>query len=120
MEKLCRIRDIQRSVIAFEQQFEKQYGISLNEGMLLCSLIKQEQLTSGELGELLGLTSSNMSKVIASAEKKELIERFICKEDKRQMRFSLTDKGRKLIEDIHCGSVETPALLDSIITNHKF
>lgn len=117
MERLCKIRDIQRSVIAFEQQFEKQYGISLNEGMLLCSLTKHEQLTSGELGELLGLTASNMSKVIASVEKKELIERFICKEDKRQMRFSLTDAGRKLIESIHCGEVDTPALLESIITN---
>lgn len=120
MERLCKIREIQRSVIAFEQKFEKEYGISLNEGMLLCSLTKQEQLTSGELGELLGLSSSNMSKVIVSVEKKELIERFICKEDKRQMRFSLTDAGRKLLDDIHCGSVDTPALLESILANHRF
>ena len=61
-----------------------------------------------------------MSKVIVSVEKKELIERFICKEDKRQMRFSLTDAGRKLIDDIHCGSVDTPALLESILANHRF
>ena len=120
MERLCKIRDIQRSVIAFEQKFEKQYGISLNEGMLLCSLSKQEQLTSGELGELLGLSSSNMSKVIASAEKKELIERFVCKEDKRQMRFLLTDAGRELIKSVHCAQVDIPLLLESILTNHNF
>ena len=63
MEKLCKIRDIQRSVIAFEQLFEKRYGISLNEGMVLCSLTKSDRLSSGELGEMLGLTSDRKSVV---------------------------------------------------------
>ena len=67
MEKLCKIRDVQRSIIAFEQRFVKRHGICLNEGMLLCSLHQSERLSSGELGELLGLTPSNTSKVIMSS-----------------------------------------------------
>ena len=115
MEKLCKIRDIQRSVIAFEQQFEKRYGISLNEGMVLCSLTKHDKLSSGELGELLGLTSSNISKVISSVENKGYIERSMGKEDKRQMYFSLSKDGLKLISSISCKDVDIPDTLNSII-----
>ena len=56
MENLCKIRDIQRSVMAFEQHFVERYGICLNEGMALCSLKNTAKLSAGELGELLGLT----------------------------------------------------------------
>ena len=33
MDKLCKIRDLQRAVHQFESAFEKRYGICLNEGM---------------------------------------------------------------------------------------
>ena len=75
IKRLCKIRDLQRAVYQFELQFEKLYGISLNEGMALCSLSKTVSLSSGELGELLGLSSSNTSKVICSVEKKGYVER---------------------------------------------
>ena len=93
MEKLCKIRDIQRAVNQFEQGFEKRYGICLNEGMALCSLLKAGSLSSGEIGELLGLSSSNASKVIKSIENKRLVERATGEKDKRQMYFSLTPDG---------------------------
>ena len=48
MDRLCKIRDIQRAVTQFEQGFEKTYGICLNEGMALCSLLKAGSLSSGD------------------------------------------------------------------------
>ena len=33
MDKLCRIRDLQRAVHQFEANLERLYGICLNEGM---------------------------------------------------------------------------------------
>ena len=111
MEKLCKIRDIQRAVNQFEQGFEKTYGICLNEGMALCSLLKAGSLSSGEIGELLGLTSSNNSKVIGSGEKKGLVERGIGTKDKRQMYFALTDKAKEKLEDIRKHGIEIPDLL---------
>lgn len=111
MEKLCKIRDIQRAVNQFEASFEKLYGICLNEGMALCSLAKTEKLSSGELGELLGLTSSNTSKVINSIEKKGLVERGMGIKDKRQMFFSLTKEGVSLLKTIKCEQVDMPELL---------
>lgn len=115
MEKLCRIRDLQRAVVLFESRFEKQYGICLNEGMLLCSLTKSERLSSGEIAELLGLTPSNTSKVIKSAEEKRLVERVMGSTDKRQMYFSLTGEGHGLISRIGCDEIEIPELLAAFL-----
>lgn len=99
MNILCHIRDIQRGVAVFEQQFAERYGISLNEGMALCSISNSEKgkLTSGEIGELLGLTHSNTSKVLSSIEDKEYIKRTLGKKDKRQMFFNITDSGKELL-----------------------
>ena len=93
MDKLCRIRDLQRAVNQFEAAFEKRYGICLNEGMALCSLSNAERMCPGRLGELLGLTPSNTSKVLRSAESKGLVLRELCCKDRRQMHYSLTTKA---------------------------
>lgn len=115
METLCKIRDIQRAVASFEHKFEKCYNICLNEGMVLCSLQKTDSLTSGELGEMLGLTPSNVSKVLRSAENKGLIQRVIGAKDRRQMYFSLSNKGKNLIAEIKCCDFDMNELLKSII-----
>lgn len=112
MEKLCKIRDVQRAVYQFELSFEKEHGIGLNEGMVLCSLMKHERLSSGEIGDMLGLSSSNTSKVIKSVEKKELIERIMGTEDKRQMYFVLTEKGKELIHTIKCTDMDVPEFVE--------
>ncbi len=120
MEKLCKIRDVQRSIMAFEQQFEKCYGICLNEGMLLCSLQKSESLSSGELSDLLGLTPSNTSKVIASVEEKDLVMRILGKKDKRQMYFTLTDKGKQVLSKIKSEELRVSGLLQAILETDVF
>ncbi|MDH6342482.1 DNA-binding MarR family transcriptional regulator [Parabacteroides sp. PFB2-12] len=110
-EPLCRIRDIYRAISDFEVEFADRYGVKLNEGMLLCSLKTMGQCSSGRIAELLGLSLSNASKVILSAEKKGLVERIVGKEDKRQMLFLLTEEGKKCIESIKC---ESNAMLELI------
>ena len=49
MEKMCKIRNIYRSIISYEAKLQKRYGICLNEGMLLCSLLATEQLSGLQL-----------------------------------------------------------------------
>jgi DNA-binding MarR family transcriptional regulator len=83
--------------------------------MALCSLYKTAPLSSGAIGELLGLTSSNTSKVIVSIENKRLVERVLGTKDKRQMYFSLTEEGKKLISGIRCDDIEIPQLLKEIL-----
>ena len=114
IEPLCRIRDIYRCINDFEVDFYNKYGVKLNEGMLLCSLLKLGKCSSGQIAELLGLTSSNSSKVIISAERKGLIERVVGEDDKRQMFFILTNVGRECINKIHCQANEIVQLIEEI------
>ena len=58
---LCRLRDLYRAIAEFESSFSKTYGISLNEGMLLCILLDKGQQTSSEIADALGLSHSNAS-----------------------------------------------------------
>lgn len=113
-EPLCKIRDIYRAIGDFEMEFYDKHGVKLNEGMLLCSLYTLGQCSSGKIAELLGLTLSNSSKVILSAEKKKLVKRIVGKSDKRQMLFELTADGRRCIESIKCESDAMHELISKI------
>lgn len=109
MEKLCKLRDIQRAITNIEHIFSDHYGISFNEAMLLCTIFNHsEKLTPNELSDTLGLTHSNTSKIISSVEKKGYIVRELGKEDKRHMYFALTEAGRELITSIDCSKIEVP------------
>lgn len=115
MDKLCRIRDLYRSIVEFESSFEKSYNLCLNEGMLLCSLSRKEPLSSGEMAELLGLTTSNMSKVIRSVESKSLVQRVLGEKDKRQMYFTLTEAGKQRLQSIKSSPIDMPELLARLL-----
>jgi DNA-binding MarR family transcriptional regulator len=117
MERLCKIRDIYRAIVEFENMFQERYGLGLNEGMLLCSLSKSEQISSGEIATCLGLSCSNASKIIASVEKKGLIQRSFGNSDKRQMYFSLTEKGREQLASICISEIEFPETLRNVLSN---
>lgn len=104
-----------RAINDFEAKFQACYGIGLNEGMLLCSILKSGECSSSEAAAMLGLSPSNASKVIASAERKGLIQRVVGQSDKRKMIFSMTDQGRTLMSEIKCN----PGGTDEIIAQIK-
>lgn len=112
--RLCRIREIQREILHFETDFEHLFGISLNEGMALCSLRECGCLKSGDVCSRLGLTGSNTSKILRSIEDKGLVTRGLGETDHRQMIFSITDKGIALLDEIGQRDMEFPPLLRKI------
>ena len=61
--------------------------------------------------EALGLTHSNTSKVIASAERQRLIKRRMDKDDKRRMFFTLTPGGEERLATLKSDTMELPELL---------
>ena len=117
MEKqiICRLRDINRALAELERQFSQQFDVNINEAMLLCTLKEKGELSSGAIAEALGLSASNASKVIASSEKKNLISRNLCKEDKRQMFFSLSSIGKEKIETMRNEQIDLPDILKEIM-----
>lgn len=112
---ICRLRDINRAIAELEHQFSQRFELNINEAMLLCTLKEKGELSSSAVAEALGLTASNASKVIVSAEKKNLISRNLCKEDKRQMFFSLTAFGREKIETLRNEQIDLPEILKAIV-----
>ena len=112
--KICRLRDIYRAIAALENEFEKAFGLNINEAMLLCTLNERVRMTSGEIAETLGLSCSNASKVIGSAENKLLVNRNLDRVDKRQMHFSLTKKGSDLLNEMNCDDMPLPDILTEI------
>lgn len=112
MKRLCKIREIQHAITSAEHLFVEKYGICFNECMLLCHLKNNENhpITSGEISDLLGLSHSNTSKVISASEDKGYVLRELGHVDKRHMYFTITDKGRELIDSIDCSILEIPGL----------
>ena len=115
MESFCKIRDVYRAITEFEAQFEKRYGLGLNEGSLLCALHEVGRLSSGDIAKQLNLTQSNASKVIRAAENKGLIQRSLGDDDKRQMYFSLTPEGERCLTQLHCCDIEVPVVLKQLL-----
>lgn len=115
IDTLCKIRELNRALADFETCFEETYNIGLNEGVLLCTLDKEGPLSSSEIAERLTLKPSNTSKVIKSVEDKKLIRRVVGKEDRRQMYFSLTPKGKEILSSLKCNQLEAPTLLTDLL-----
>lgn len=111
------IRNIYRSIATMEAKMQTEYGVNLNEAALLCMLCDGEgkAMTAGEIADGLALTNSNSSKIIASVEKKALVNRKMDKADKRQMHFTLSKKGRELTERMHCSEIAIPKELEGIV-----
>ncbi|MCL2596688.1 MAG: winged helix DNA-binding protein [Paludibacter sp.] len=113
-QNLCKIRDVYRAIMNFEADFQRKFNLCLNEGMMLCSL-QNNKLSPKEISQLLGLTTSNTSKIINSLEVKMLIKRTLGKTDKRQMYISLTEKGNQKIDEVNCDRQNFSPILNNIV-----
>lgn len=112
MNSICVMREIYKALEVYEKEFESKYGVCLNEAMALCSLTQGSgTLSASEIAGKTGMSNSHTSKVIRLIESKEMVERALGKEDKRQMYFSLTEKGRACLQQISCKEIEIPDIL---------
>lgn len=116
---LCLLRDIYRLIREFEVDFQQKYDLCLNEGMAVCSLKNGEQ-TSSDLANRLGLSASNMSKVLRAIEDKKLIKRMLGEEDKRQMYFSLTERGVRKLKEMANEQNQMLEVLDMIYRTQEY
>lgn len=110
------MRELYKTLSTFEAAFEKKYGLSLNEAMILCALHEaKKEMTSTAIAERTELAPSHASKVIRSVEIKGLIKRDMGKTDKRLMFFTLTPAGVTRLQAISLEKVEVPELLKPLI-----
>ena len=93
------MRELFKALSELEANLIEQHGVSLNEAMALCCI-------GGDR-----LTASHTSKVIRSIEDKELIVRSLGDKDKRQMYFTLSDKGKICLNQLKENEIEVPKML---------
>lgn len=116
MEPICAIKDIYKTLYQFEKDFAELNAITINEAMLLCCLKDNETKSAGTICEYIGLSNSRVSKVITSVENKGFIRRNINKEDKRQMFFSLTPKGKEKVQEMMNAELRFDTLFEQLQT----
>ena len=107
------MRELIKALGELEMQLQKRYGVSANEAMALCC-IRRDTLNASHISEAIGLTPSNTSKVLRSLEKKELLSRSLGDADRRQMRFTLTEGGVRLLETIKNEEIEIPQFIQPL------
>ena len=113
MEKIpciCAMRELLQTLTMLEEQLTENYGLKLNEAMVLCS-VGNDTVSASTIAECTGMTPSHASKVIGAAEKKGLLTRSLGDCDKRQMHFALTDSGKSLLRRLKEEGMEMPEKL---------
>ncbi|MEN3535047.1 MarR family transcriptional regulator [Microbispora sp. ZYX-F-249] len=100
----------------------REYGLTQQQGQLLCVLMAQPYGMS-ELGAMLGLAKSSLTGLVDRSERNGLVERGPDPRDSRAVRVSLTRQGAKLADGFYaetCRRVErlteglTPAERDTL------
>lgn len=116
MEPICRIKDIYKALYQFEKSFQKEHGITINEGVVLCCLKDGEPKMANELCDFVGLSNSRVSRVINSVEAKGFINREMGVADKRLMIFTLTSIGKEKINEMMQKQVDFSILKNQILS----
>lgn len=104
------MRELFKALSELEADLIASYQVTMNEAMALCS-IGQETVTASVISERTGMTPSHASKIVRSVEAKELIVRSLGEQDKRQMYFTLSEKGKNCLKAIKDKGVNVPELL---------
>lgn len=114
MEDICVIKEIYRRLYQFEKDFQETHHVSINDAMVLCCLKGGEEKSAGEICEFVGLSNSRVSKVLCAMEDEGYIARRLGSSDRRQMFFSLTEKGREKLVEMQGKKLNFSDLLKSI------
>jgi DNA-binding MarR family transcriptional regulator len=78
----------------------REYGITSQQGQLLCVLMARP-LGMGELGATLGLAKSSLTGLVDRTERNGLVRREPDPRDLRAVRVALTPEGSRLVEDFY-------------------
>lgn len=78
----------------------RKYGITSQQGQLLCVLMAQPRGMS-ELGSILGLAKSSLTGLVDRTERNGLVRREPDPADLRAVRVALTARGNKLVDEFY-------------------
>ncbi|MFS0688276.1 MarR family transcriptional regulator [Sporosarcina sp. 179-K 8C2 HS] len=95
------------------------YKLNPTEFAVLELLYHKGRQPIQKIGQKILLSSGSMTYVVDKLEKKGLLKRVFCKEDKRVTYMSITDAGKELIEEIFPSHEEKINELMSVLSNSE-
>lgn len=113
MEKIkviSTLRDLAQCQRDLEVQLQKKTGMDLNQAMVICALGGEVRLPS-EISKSTGLLPAHTSKILASLERLDLIERNGARKDRRQVLCNLTKKGLDALKVLKNVKLTYPEML---------
>ncbi|WP_426450924.1 MarR family winged helix-turn-helix transcriptional regulator [Paenibacillus sp. S-38] len=98
----------------------KQYGLSPSEFTILEVLYTKGRIPLQQIGEKILITSGTITYNIDKLEKKGLLNRVPCKEDRRVVYAEITSAGNELFDRIFPGHADTiHALMQGLAAEEK-
>ena len=94
---LNRIRQLVRTLRSFDRDAQSRYGLGAAQMFILHVLRQEDNLTVGELAERTATDQSSASLAVSRLVEQGHVQRGPDPVDRRQVRLSLTRKGRTLV-----------------------
>lgn len=85
-----------REIIQAYNQYFGDLDITYPQYLVLMVLWEDDEMTVNSIGKRLHLDSGTLTPLLKRMETKELITRNRCRQDERNVKISLTDKGKQL------------------------
>ncbi|MEO8382427.1 MAG: MarR family transcriptional regulator [Acidobacteriota bacterium] len=95
---LNRVRLLVRALRSFDKQAQSQYGLGAAQMFILHVLQNDEELSMNELADRTATDQSSVSLAAGKLVTEGYVRRGVSEEDRRQVRLSLTPKGRALVK----------------------
>jgi DNA-binding MarR family transcriptional regulator len=90
-------------VNAVYSESAREYGLTVQQGQLLCVLMAQPY-GMGDLGVTLGLEKSSLTGLVDRAVRRGLVRREPDPDDRRAVHVVLTEEGRELAEEFYAAT----------------
>jgi len=94
---LNRVRQLVRALRAFDKRAQSKYGVGAAQMFILHVLRQEDELSMNELANRTATDQSSASLAAGRLVEEGYVRRTPSKEDRRQVRLSLTARGRALV-----------------------
>jgi DNA-binding MarR family transcriptional regulator len=95
---LNRVRQLVRALRTFDRQAQSRFGVGAAQMFILHVLQHDGELSMNELADRTATDQSSVSLAVGKLVADEYVRRSVSEEDRRQVRLSLTPKGRALVK----------------------
>jgi DNA-binding MarR family transcriptional regulator len=94
---LNRVRQLVRALRAFDRQAQSRYGLGAAQMFILDVLRQERELSMNDLADRTATDQSSASLAVGRLEEHGYVRRMPGEADRRQVRVTLTARGRKLV-----------------------